>query len=89
VLGLVLAGAGEALLYLTPALLLLFPLAAGRYVGESLVLKLASRRRGRRTRPRRVRSLPKAPAIWSPRGTSLLALSLAGRPPPAAVLPLT
>ncbi len=83
------SGATDALFYLAPALLILGPLLAGRYVGESLVLKLATRGSRRRTRPRRIRPLPKTPAVWSPRGNSLIAHSLAERPPPAVAILLS
>jgi hypothetical protein len=89
-LTLAISGSSDGFLYLAPALLIVFPLLAGRYLGESLVIKLASRGRPRR-HPRRanVRPAPKAPAVWLPRGTRLIAFSLAERPPPTAVLTQT
>jgi hypothetical protein len=85
-LALAFSGSTDTLLYLAPLLLLAAPLVAGRYVGESLVLKLASIGRRRRPRPRRARPLPKAPSVWSARGARMIAFSLAERPPPAAAL---
>jgi hypothetical protein len=82
-LALALLGSSDVLLYLAPALLILAPLVAGRYVGEELVVKLARLGR-RRPRPVRSRALPVAPVIALPRGTRLIAFSLAERPPPAA-----
>jgi hypothetical protein len=89
-LTLAISGSSDGFLYLAPALLIVFPLLAGRYLGESLVIKLASRGRAKR-QPRRaeVRSAPKAPAVWLPRGTCLIAFSLAERPPPTALLTQT
>jgi hypothetical protein len=88
-LSLAFSGSTDVLLYLAPALLIVVPLLAGRYVGESLIVKLASR--GRRRHPRRAstQAPPKPPAIWLPRGTRLIAFSLAERPPPAVLLPQT
>lgn len=81
------SGSTDALLFLAPALLILAPLLAGHYVGESLVVKLASGGPPRRRpRPARSRPAPKAPAVWLPRGTRLVAFSLAERPPPRLVI---
>jgi hypothetical protein len=82
-------GAADALLFLAPALLIVIPLLGGRYVGEELILELAARR----TRPPRrsatasAWSLPPAPVDWRPRGSGLIAFSLAKRPPPLRLLP--
>lgn len=81
------AGVGDGLAMLAPALLLVVPLLAGRYPGEEALerVRLArlapprSRRRALRTGgPRRSRACV-------PRGGMLLAARLAKRPPPAAV----
>lgn len=88
-LGLAFSGSTDMLFYLAPALLIVVPLVAGRYVGESLVLKLAARGRGRRPRPLRTRPTTWAHALQVPRGTSLIAFSLAERPPPSAALSTT
>ncbi len=89
-LSLAFSGSSDVLLYLAPALLIVCPLLAGRYVGEDLVLKLASRgRTGRRRQSASAPPAPKPPAIWLPRGTRLIAFSLAERPPPAPLLPQT
>jgi hypothetical protein len=88
VTALAVTGSTEALLFMAPALLIAIPLLGGRYVGEELVVKLATRR----ARPRRriasaaAWSRPPAPAARRPRGTALLAFSLAKRPPPARLL---
>jgi hypothetical protein len=88
VAALALTGATEALLFLAPALLIAIPLIGGRYIGEELIVKLASRRRSRPARPapREVRPLLSSPT-WLARGARLIAFSLAKRPPPAALLP--
>jgi hypothetical protein len=89
-LALAFAGSTDALLFMAPALLLAAPLLAGRYVGEALIEKLAASWSPLR---RRLASspvcAPRRPSVWQPRGTSLLALSLATRPPPGALLPQT
>ena len=78
-----LAGAGTALAYAGPILLLLVPLLAGRYVGEERIARLARAVRIRRRRP----APSAAPAAAHrvpvlPRGGRLIAASLAVRPPP-------
>ncbi len=78
------AGSTEALLFMAPALLIAIPLLSGHYVGEELIVKLAERRA---RPPRRAVSapawpLPSTPESWRPRGTGLIAFSLAKRPPP-------
>ena len=76
-------GLGTGFMYLAPALVLVFPLLAGRYLGERRLLDLArripdSRRSGHLDdeRPRPVF----APLLA--RGGRLIAASLAVRPPP-------
>jgi hypothetical protein len=81
-------GSTDALLFLAPALLISIPLLGGHYAGEELIVKLAARRA---RPPRRAAStpalpLPPAPESWRPRGTGLIAFSLAKRPPPAPLL---
>jgi hypothetical protein len=88
VAGLAVTGSTEALLFLAPALLIAIPLLGGRYIGEELLVKLA---KGHRRRPARsvtspARPRPAAPSTWQVRGTSLIAFSLAKRPPPARLL---
>jgi hypothetical protein len=92
VAGLVLAalvhGAGVEALLAAPALALLVPLLAGRYVGEEQIERLAAARVARGRPPARARrSVPalRAPRVLLPRGGRLLATSLAVRPPPALV----
>jgi hypothetical protein len=82
-LGLTLLGSTEVLLYLAPALLIVAPLLAGRYPGDSLIGKLTTKCSPRSSKG----SLPVVPTLSSrvaalPRGTRLLAFSLAKRPPP-------
>lgn len=88
VAALALIGSTEALLFLAPALLIAIPLIGGRYLGEELIVKLATRR----ARPRRRTAVS---PVWTPapvvarrpRGNRLIAFSLAKRPPPALPLP--
>jgi hypothetical protein len=82
-------GATDALLFLAPALLLILPLLAGRYLGVELIVEFARRTRRSRPRPARGAARPQAPRSWVPRGTRLIASGLAKRPPPAALLPQT
>lgn len=80
---LALAGSTDALLFMAPALLIVVPLLGGRYVGEELIAKLGARR-ARRPRHSRVVLQPvsSVPVARRPRGTRLIAFSLAKRPPP-------
>jgi len=83
VVALALTGATEALLFLAPALLIAIPLLGGRYVGEDLIARLVARSGPRSRRPRAAsQSSPRFRASWPPRGTRLIAFSLAKRPPP-------
>jgi hypothetical protein len=68
-----------------PALLLLLPLAAGRYVGSERLVRLA-RRVPRPRLPRGARAAARRrPALRvAPRGGLLIAVSLARRGPPAS-----
>ena len=87
---LALSGSTDTLLFLAPALLIVAPLIAGRYLGEGLIAKLVVKRSRRPRRPAVVLApLPRPPAVWSPRGTRLLAFSQAERPPPLGLLPQT
>lgn len=80
---LALTGSTDVLLFIAPALLIAIPLLGGHYVGEELIVRLASRRsRPRRSRGALAQRLPVGPRRWRPRGTGLLANSLAKRPPP-------
>ncbi len=84
---LALTGSTDVLLFLAPALLIAVPLIAGRYVGEKLIARLVEARVEKRRRPARTPdSTPPPPAVWLPRGTRLIAFSLAERPPPARLL---
>jgi hypothetical protein len=81
----VVTGVGADALIAAPALLLLLPLVAGRYVGSERLVRLARRvlrpahRRG--DRPVARRRPDRRPA---PRGGLLIAVSLARRGPPAS-----
>jgi hypothetical protein len=88
VVGLAITGATDVLLFLAPALLIAIPLLGGHYVGEELIVKLAERRASplRRATTSPAWPLPPAPESWRPRGTGLIAFSLAKRPPPALLL---
>jgi len=85
---LALSGSTDTLLFLAPALLIVAPLIAGRYLGEELIAKLVAKknrspRRSAVVAPR----APRPPLAWSPRGARLLAFSRAERPPPLRLLP--
>jgi hypothetical protein len=81
---LALDGSSDVLLFLAPALLIAIPLVSGRYIGETLIERLAapSARRRRHSAVHQPPA-PQPPAVWRPRGARLVALSLAKRPPPA------
>ena len=89
VAALAVTGSTEALLFLAPALLIVIPLLGGHYIGEELIVRLAARqaRPPRRTAASPARSPSPAPESWRPRGTGLIAFSLAKRPPPVLLLP--
>jgi hypothetical protein len=78
------AGIGDGLAMVAPALLLLLPLLAGRYVGEDALARVQLARAAPPARRRRARpAAPSHPAVaLVPRGGLLLASSLATRPPP-------
>jgi hypothetical protein len=80
------AGLHSGLLLLSPALVLLLPLLAGRYLGEERLERLVARRAA----PRRRRPVSAAPPRRRPRavvarGGRLLASALAERGPPLTV----
>jgi hypothetical protein len=70
-----------AVLFLAPAFILLLPLLAGRYPGETLIA--GALRRAPAPRPRRVAPRLRPPARCAPSGGLLVAFALAGRGPPA------
>jgi hypothetical protein len=76
-------GLDTGLLLLSPALVLLLPLLAGRYLGEEQLERLVARLApARRPRPRSA-SLPRRrPRVVAARGGRLLASALAERAPP-------
>src|SRR5436190_17918740 len=81
------AGVGTDALIAAPALLLLLPLAAGRYVGSERLVRIvrrrpAPRRRGPEPRPAPRRPLRRAIA----RGGLLIAVALGRRGPPESAL---
>ena len=86
-LGETITGLDTGLLLLSPALVLLLPLLAGRYLGADTLERLAARRSrpSRRTRPVSAplpRPRPRATLV---RGGRLLAAALAERGPPLTV----
>ena len=81
------AGIEAGLLHLAPALVLLVPLLAGRYLGADAIAAIAAIDRPVRRAPVVVAPrLDRAPLVVAARGTGLLARRLAERGPPA--LPL-
>ncbi len=82
---LIVPGLEVGVLFLSPAIILLASLLAGRYVGEERLHRLAAafRPHRRRSRSRAVAHahLPR-PRAALPRGGRLVATSLAVRPPP-------
>jgi hypothetical protein len=87
VVALALIGSTDALLFMAPALLIVIPLLGGRYIGEELIVALAARRAlPSRRSATAAWPLPPAPADWRPRGTGLIAFSMAQRPPPSRLL---
>lgn len=90
VFALAVTGSTDVLLFLAPALLIAIPLLCGRYFGEELIAKLAAGRDRKSLRSRPALLLAPATArTWLPRGSGLLAFSLAKRPPPAHLLATT
>jgi hypothetical protein len=82
------AGMGEGVTMLAPALALFVPLLAGRYVGEQTIHRFRTARTTpapRRRAALRLHLARRAPAALVPRGGLLLAASLATRPPPHLV----
>jgi hypothetical protein len=80
-----LTGISPDVLLAVPALLLLLPLLAGRYVGEDGLARLAGRVVvARRRSPVSLGSRRRAPRVL-PRGGRLIASALAERGPPAAL----
>jgi hypothetical protein len=76
-------GISPDVLLAVPALMLLVPLLAGRYVGEAGLARLAGRRAApRRRTPARLGARRRAPRAL-PRGGRLIATALAERGPPA------
>jgi hypothetical protein len=79
-----LTGMSADVLLAAPALILLLPLLAGRYVGEEGLARLCALLAPLRRRPRRGALSPirRAPRVL-PRGGRLIATALAERGPPA------
>jgi hypothetical protein len=82
-------GISPDVLLAAPALILLLPLLAGRYVGEDGLARLSAALAPLRRRPGVVRTAPawRAPRAVA-RGGRLIAVALAHRGPPAAQLAL-
>lgn len=70
-------------LCLAPAILLVLPLLAGRYVGIERLSRIARARTARRRAVPRANPRSRTWAFVPPRGGLLIASSLAVRPPPA------
>jgi hypothetical protein len=86
-LGLLLAGVGGDALMAAPALLLLLPLAAGRYVGSEHLVRIVRRRPAPRRRGAEPRPAPRRPLRRAvPRGGMLIAVALGRRGPPESAL---
>ena len=82
-LGETVTGLDAGLLLLSPALVLLIPLLAGRYLGEEQLERLAARRAAaRRPRPVSVTAPRRRPHASLVRGGRLVASALAVRGPP-------
>jgi hypothetical protein len=80
------SGLGTGLLLLSPALALLLPLLAGRYLGEDRLERLAARFAPPRAIRRISAPLPRRrPRATRARGGRLLASALAERGPPLTV----
>lgn len=78
-----LTGSPEALLFLAPGLLIAATLATGRYLGEDLIVGIVTRRILRSGNKTAAPGLAaRLSPVWPPRGTRLIAFSLATRPPP-------
>jgi hypothetical protein len=78
-------GLSPDVLLAVPALMLVLPLLAGRYVGEDGLVRLAGRLiLARRRSPSRIGERRRAPRLL-PRGGRLIAAALAERGPPAVV----
>jgi hypothetical protein len=82
-------GIGGDVLLAAPALILLLPLLAGRYVGEDGIARLGAILAPRRRRPVAAVALPvqRAPRALA-RGGRLVAMALGRRGPPAPQLAL-
>src|ERR687886_538508 len=82
-------GISADVLLAAPALILLLPLLAGRYVGEDGIARLSAMVAAARRRPVAVRAAQprRAPRVLA-RGGRLIAVALAHRGPPAARLAL-
>jgi hypothetical protein len=77
-------GVSPDVLLAVPALLLLLPLLAGRYLGEERLARLTGRARATRRRsPASIGARRRAPRVL-PRGGRLIAAALAERGPPLA-----
>jgi hypothetical protein len=81
---LIVPGLAAGVLFLSPAIVLVAALLNGRYVGEERLRRLAAAFRPNRRRRPRAAPEPRVPRhrALMPRGGSLVATSLAVRPPP-------
>ncbi|MEY2533545.1 MAG: hypothetical protein QOF29_1455 [bacterium] len=82
-----LPGISGDVLLAAPALILLLPLLAGRYVGEERIARLGALLVAPRRRPAATRAAaPRRAPLVLPRGGRLIAAALAERGPPALAL---
>jgi hypothetical protein len=81
---LIVPGLAAGVLFLSPAIVLVAALRSGRYVGEERLRRLAAAFRPSRRRRPRAAPMPRIlrRRALMPRGGSLVATSLAVRPPP-------
>lgn len=80
-------GVSSDVMLAAPALALVLPLLAGRYLGEEKLARLAAvfapaRQAARTARRHWAPAVRRVPSVAVPRGGALIAASLANRPPP-------
>jgi hypothetical protein len=78
-------GLSAGFMFMAPALTLVFPLLAGRYVGEERMISLARAVPPPRREPMRTATARRAFEPLLARGGRLIAAALAVRPPPSAL----
>jgi hypothetical protein len=78
-------GLSAGFMFMAPALTLVFPLLAGRYVGEERLLSFARAVPPPRRQPMHTVSVRRASEPLLARGGRLIGAALAVRPPPSAL----